>query len=64
MYNQNASAIYLSDNPVQHQRTEHIEMDVHSVWKKVACGQAHVLHVPPWHQIADIFTKGLPVVLF
>ncbi|XP_057450879.1 uncharacterized mitochondrial protein AtMg00810-like [Lotus japonicus] len=60
----NVSAIYLSGNPVHHQRTKHIEMDIHFVREKVARGQARILHVPSRHQIADIFTKGLPRVLF
>ena len=58
------SAIYLSGNPVQHQHTKHIEMDIHFVREKVAKGEVRVLHVPSWYQIADIFTKGLPRVLF
>jgi hypothetical protein len=64
VYCDNVSAIYLSGNPVQHQRTKHIEMDIHFVREKVARGQARVLHVSSRHQIADIFTKGLPHILF
>ncbi|XP_057425895.1 uncharacterized mitochondrial protein AtMg00810-like [Lotus japonicus] len=64
VYCDNVSAIYLSGNPVQHQRTKHIEMDIHFVREKVARGQARIIHVPSRHQIADIFTKGLPRVLF
>ncbi|XP_057425714.1 uncharacterized mitochondrial protein AtMg00810-like [Lotus japonicus] len=64
LYCDNVSAIYLSGNPVQHQRTKHIEMDIHFVREKVARGQVRVLHVPSRYQIADIFTKGLPRVLF
>lgn len=64
VYCDNISAIYLSGNPVQHQRTKHIEMDIHFVREKVTRGQARVLHVPSRYQIADIFTKGLPRVLF
>ncbi|XP_071688441.1 uncharacterized mitochondrial protein AtMg00810-like [Rutidosis leptorrhynchoides] len=60
----NVSAIYLKGNPVQHQRTKHIELDIHFVRKKVARGQIRVLHVPTRYQIADIFTKGLPRILF
>lgn len=64
VYCDNVSAIYLSGNPVQHQRTKHIKMDIHFVRKKVQKGEVHVLHVPSRSQIADIFTKGLPRVLF
>lgn len=64
VYCDNVSAIYLSGNPVQHQRTKHIEMDIHFVREKVKRGEVRVLHVPSRYQIADIFTKGLPRVLF
>ena len=64
VYCDNVSVIYLAGNPVQHQHTKHIEMDIHFVREKVARGQIRVLHVPSRYQIADIFTKGLPLVLF
>ncbi|XP_050889236.1 uncharacterized mitochondrial protein AtMg00810-like [Lathyrus oleraceus] len=57
VYCDNVSVIYLSGNPMQHQHTKHIEMDIHFVREKVARGQARVLHVHSRHQIADIFTK-------
>ncbi|GKA73993.1 ribonuclease H-like domain-containing protein [Tanacetum coccineum] len=47
-----------------HQRTKHIEIDIHFVHDYVASGQVRVLHVPSRFQYADIFTKGLPTVLF
>nr|GEW79215.1 ribonuclease H-like domain-containing protein [Tanacetum cinerariifolium] len=62
VYCDNVSDVYLSSNPVQHQRTKHIEIDIHFVRDLVATG--HVLHVPSRYQFADIFTKGLPTVLF
>ncbi|GJW41480.1 NBS-containing resistance-like protein [Tanacetum coccineum] len=64
VYCDNVSTIFLSGNPVQHQRTKHIEMDIHFVREKVARGEVRILHVPSRYQIADIFTKGLPRVLF
>ncbi|XP_050909643.1 uncharacterized mitochondrial protein AtMg00810-like [Lathyrus oleraceus] len=35
VYCDNVSAIYLFGNPVQHQRTKHIEMDIHFVREKI-----------------------------
>jgi len=64
VYCDNVSAIYLSTNPVQHQRTKHVEIDLHFVREKVAIGDVRVLHVPTTSQFADIFTKGLPTSVF
>ncbi|GJU47967.1 ribonuclease H-like domain-containing protein [Tanacetum coccineum] len=64
VYCDNVSAVYMSANPVQHQRTKHIEIDIHFVRDFVASGQVRVLHVPSRFQYADIFTKGLPTALF
>ncbi|GJX89075.1 ribonuclease H-like domain-containing protein [Tanacetum coccineum] len=64
VYCDNISAVYLSCNLVQHQRTKHIEIDIHFVRDLFAVGQVRVLHVPSRYQFADIFTKGLPSALF
>jgi hypothetical protein len=64
VYCDNVSAVYLSANPVHHRRTKHIELDIHFVREKVALGDVRVLHVPSTSQYADIFTKGLPTILF
>nr|GEW66022.1 hypothetical protein [Tanacetum cinerariifolium] len=64
VYCGNVSAVYLSSNPVQHQRMKHIEIDIHFVRDLVAAGQVRVLHVLSCYQYADIFTKGLPSALF
>ncbi|GJR05114.1 ribonuclease H-like domain-containing protein [Tanacetum coccineum] len=64
VYCDNVTAVFLSSNPVQHQRTKHIEIDIHFVRDLVAAGQVRVLHVLSRYQYADIFTKGLPSALF
>jgi hypothetical protein len=64
VYCDNVSAIYLSTNPVQHQRTKHIEIDLHYVRECIAIGDVRVLHVPTTFQITNIFTKGLSTLVF
>jgi hypothetical protein len=38
VYCHNVSAVYLSTNPVQHQRTKHVEIDLHFVRDLVTVG--------------------------
>jgi hypothetical protein len=64
VYCNNVSTVYLSTNLVQHQRTKHVEIDLHFVRDRVAIGDVRVLYVPTTSQFADIFTKGLPSLTF
>ncbi|GJV28254.1 ribonuclease H-like domain-containing protein [Tanacetum coccineum] len=63
VYCDNVSVFYLSSNPVQHQRTKHIEIDILFVRDLVTTGHVRVLHVSSRYQYANIFTKGLPTTL-
>ncbi|GJY37741.1 ribonuclease H-like domain-containing protein [Tanacetum coccineum] len=56
IYCDNVSAVYLSSNPVQHQRTKHIEINIHFVRYLVAAGQVRVLYFPSRYQYARIFS--------
>ena len=62
LYCDNVSVVYLSANPVQHQRNKQIEIDIHFVCEMVATGHVCILHVSSRYM--DIFTKGLPMALF
>nr|GEY49544.1 copia protein [Tanacetum cinerariifolium] len=64
VYCDNVSVVYMSANPVQHQQTKHIEIDIHFVRDMVKAGHVWVLHVLSRFQYADIFIKGLPSALF
>jgi hypothetical protein len=64
VYCDNISAVYLSTNPVQHQRTKHGKIDLHFAREKIAIGQICVLHVLRTSLFADIFTKGFPFSVF
>ncbi|GKD81408.1 ribonuclease H-like domain-containing protein [Tanacetum coccineum] len=46
VYCDNVSAVYMSVNPVQHQHTKHIEIDIHFVRDMVKAGHVWVLHLP------------------
>nr|GEZ76139.1 ribonuclease H-like domain-containing protein [Tanacetum cinerariifolium] len=47
VYYDNVSAVYMSVNPVQHQRTKHIEIDIHFIRDMVTAGQVrHPLERP------------------
>nr|GEX52137.1 copia protein [Tanacetum cinerariifolium] len=46
VYCDNVNAVYMSANPVQHQHTKHIEIDIHFVRDKVGAGHVRVLYVP------------------
>ncbi|CAN6234142.1 unnamed protein product [Urochloa humidicola] len=53
VYCNNINIFYMTSNPVQHQHTKHIEIDLHFVREWVVVGDLRVLHVPTTSQYAD-----------
>ena len=59
LYCDNKAAISIANNPVQHDRTKHVEIDRHFIKEKLENGVICMPYVPSTQQIADIRTKGL-----
>jgi hypothetical protein len=57
----NLGATYLSANPVFHARNKHIEVDYHFVRERVARKQLNIRFISSEDQIANGFTKTLPL---
>nr|GEU88253.1 hybrid signal transduction histidine kinase M [Tanacetum cinerariifolium] len=56
VYCDNVSAVYMLANPVQHQRTKHIEIDIHFVRDMVKADPQTIK--APWDLIAEIFNDN------
>jgi hypothetical protein len=59
----NKSAIELAKNPMNHERSKHIELRFHFIRDHVKEGSMKLVYVASQNQVADIFTKPLSKVL-
>jgi hypothetical protein len=60
----NQSCIKLTENPVFHDRSKHIEMRYHYIRDMIQRKVLSLQYVPTAEQTADIFTKPLPLIKF
>jgi hypothetical protein len=58
LYCNNKAAISITNNPVQHDRTKHVEIDHHFIKEKLDNGMMCLPFVRTIGQLVDIFTKG------
>jgi len=57
----NRSTINIANNPVQHDRTKHGEIDRFFIKEKLDNGTLKLSHIASGEQVADCLTKGLGV---
>ena len=62
LYCNDKMAINIANNPVDHDRVKHIEIDRH--FEKLDGGVICLPYVKSASQVADVLTKGLPVKIF
>jgi homoserine dehydrogenase len=53
------SVINIANNPIQRDRTKHVEIDRFFIKEKLDAGIIKISHVTSSEQIADCLTKGL-----
>lgn len=59
LYCDNKLVINIAHNPMQHDKTKHIEVDRHFIKEKLDNGLICTPYVPNSSQLADVLTKGL-----
>lgn len=64
LYCDNKSAIDIAHNPVQHDRTKHVEIDRHFIKEKLEAGIIIFPFVESEDQLADVLTKAVASKVF
>ncbi|KAL0451457.1 UNVERIFIED_CONTAM: Retrovirus-related Pol polyprotein from transposon RE2 [Sesamum latifolium] len=64
LYCDNRAACNIAHNPIQHDRTKHVEIDRHFIKEKLEAKLIEVPHVRSQDQLADVLTKAVSNQVF
>lgn len=64
LYCNNKAVINIAHNPVQHDRTKHVEVDRYFIKEQLQCGSICTPLVKIGDQLVNVLTKGLPSTRF
>ncbi len=54
------SAIKLSNNPIHHEQSKHIDIKMHFIRDYLENETIEIVYIPTDYQVADVLTKGVP----
>ena len=60
LHGDNTGSIFLSQNPVKHNRSKHIDVKFHHIRQQLERKKVTVQYIPSADNLADPFTKPLP----
>jgi hypothetical protein len=64
IYSDNQACIAISQDPISHQRTKHIDVRYHYIRELIAYGKTTVEYLPTESMLADILTKPLGITAY
>lgn len=59
IFEDNQGCIGISENPIMHKRTKHIDIRYHYVRERVSAGDVKLIYIETERQLADLLTKPL-----
>ena len=64
IYGDNQGSLKLAKNPIEGQRSKHIDVQYHAIRQRVTIGQIELQYCPTEKMTADLLTKALPLPQF
>lgn len=64
IYYTSISPISMSENPVQHDKSKHVEIDRHFIREQIEGNKVRLVHISTKEQIADLLTKPVSTSTF